>query len=118
MVGGALLGTAANRQVCPTISEMTFGTSLAKQERMAPGNGQPNAIRRYRAIQQIGNLRYSACPRGVVRRPWQVAPPPVGYCLAGLLSLLGASVGGGGGTRGLAGSLATAVSEGGRSPAV
>src|SRR6185503_19188140 len=25
MVGGALLGAAANRQVCPTISEMTFG---------------------------------------------------------------------------------------------
>jgi len=25
MVGGALPGAAANRQVCPTISEMTFG---------------------------------------------------------------------------------------------
>ena|GEM_PF-6414384 len=25
MVGGALLGAVANRQVCPTISEMTFG---------------------------------------------------------------------------------------------
>jgi|GEM_PF-1248753 len=30
MVGGALLGAAANRQVCPTISEMTFGNQSNK----------------------------------------------------------------------------------------
>gem|GEM_PF-1944688 len=31
MVGGALLGAAANRQVCPTISEMTFGNQSSRQ---------------------------------------------------------------------------------------
>jgi hypothetical protein len=36
MVGGALLGAAANRQVCPTISEMTFGN-----QSMLPVVGSP-----------------------------------------------------------------------------
>jgi len=31
MVGGALLGAAANRQVCPTISEMTFGNQSNRE---------------------------------------------------------------------------------------
>jgi len=32
MVGGALLGAAANRQVCPTISEMTFGNPSSRSK--------------------------------------------------------------------------------------
>jgi len=46
-LGGALLGAAANRQVCPTISEMTFGnqSSFSSQPARArlplPGGRSP-----------------------------------------------------------------------------
>jgi len=42
MLGGALLGAAANRQVCPTISQMTFGNhSKIKKWRILVLNPNP-----------------------------------------------------------------------------
>jgi len=40
MVGGALLGAAANRQVCPTISEMTFGNQSNRASIVSPPQPQ------------------------------------------------------------------------------
>jgi len=44
MVGGALLGAAANRQVCPTISEMTFGNQ--SNALRSPSQSFPARVRR------------------------------------------------------------------------
>src|SRR6185436_4615053 len=52
MVGGALLGAAANRQVCPTISEMTFGNHSNSCSVLNSG------IREFGFPQKIGHGRH------------------------------------------------------------
>ena len=45
MVGGALPGAAANRQVCPTISEMTFGNHFEFSRHKACSTIVPSGLR-------------------------------------------------------------------------